>query len=222
MSDSFISSLVLDIEMPSTVSTGLQVGAVNDLRLKCESLKTFYRNGVANDKCPCYIVYTKKTNVYDTRTNEGGCVCMPEDPYYLIRRSHLPEVMRKTVEVMELLQRRKDINVQEAVQQVGISRSAFYKYKDAVKPFYSTDMGRIITLSLTLRHIAGVLSKVLDTFSRVQANILTINQAIPLQGSATVTVSLDTQNVVVNMESLLRDLREINGVEEVTLVGQSA
>lgn len=146
---------------------------------------------------------------------------MPEDPYYLIRRSHLPEVMKKTVEVIELLQRRKDLSVQEAVQEVGISRSAFYKYKDAVKPFYSSDMGRIITVSLLLRHVAGVLSEVLGTFSRIQANILTINQAIPLQGTATVTVSLDTQNVVVDMDSLLNDLREIHGVEEVTLVGQS-
>ncbi len=147
---------------------------------------------------------------------------MPEDPYYLIRRSHLPEVMKKTVEVIELLQRRKDLSVQEAVQEVGISRSAFYKYKDAVKPFYSSDMGRIITISLLLRHVAGVLSDVLGTFSRIQANILTINQAIPLQGTATVTVSLDTQNVVVDMDSLLNDLRDIHGVEEVTLVGQSA
>ncbi|QSO47784.1 ACT domain-containing protein [Alicyclobacillus mengziensis] len=147
---------------------------------------------------------------------------MPEDPYYLIRRSHLPEVMKKTVEVIELLQRRKDLSVQEAVQEVGISRSAFYKYKDAVKPFYSSDMGRIITVSLLLRHVAGVLSDVLGTFSRIQANILTINQAIPLQGTATVTVSLDTQNVVVDMDSLLNDLRDIHGVEEVTLVGQSA
>lgn len=147
---------------------------------------------------------------------------MPEDPYYLIRRSHLPEVMKKTVEVIELLQRRKEMSVQEAVQEVGISRSAFYKYKDAVKPFYSSDMGRIITVSLLLRHVAGVLSEVLGTFSRIQANILTINQAIPLQGTATVTVSLDTQNVVVDMDSLLNDLRDIHGVEEVTLVGQSA
>ncbi|QSO50772.1 ACT domain-containing protein [Alicyclobacillus curvatus] len=146
---------------------------------------------------------------------------MPEDPYYLIRRSHLPEVMKKTVEVMELLQRRKDLSVQEAAQEVGISRSAFYKYKDVVKPFYSSDMGRIITISLVLRHVAGVLSEVLGTFSRIQANILTINQAIPLQGTATVTVSLDTQNIVVDMDSLFSDLREIHGVEEVTLVGQS-
>lgn len=147
---------------------------------------------------------------------------MPEDPYYLIRRSHLPDVMRKTVEVMELLQKKRGVSVNEAVQEVGISRSAFYKYKDAVKPFYSSDMGRIITLSLTLRHIAGVLSEVLNTFSRIQANILTINQAIPLQGTATVTVSLDTQNVVVDMDSFLHDLRQIDGVTDVTLVGQSS
>lgn len=147
---------------------------------------------------------------------------MPEDPYYLIRRSHLPEVMRKTVEVIELLQRNKDMSVQTATQKVDISRSAFYKYKDIVKPFYSSDMGRIITVSLTLYHMAGVLSDVLNALSRTQANILTINQAIPLQGVANVTVSLDTQNVEGDIDSLLNDLRQVRGVEEVTLIGQSS
>lgn len=145
---------------------------------------------------------------------------MPEDPYYLIRRSHLPDVMKKTVEVMELLARQKDVSIGEAVKKVGLSRSAFYKYRDAVRPFYASDMGRIITLSMTLRHVAGVLSEVLNMLSHIQANILTINQAIPLQGSATVTVSLDTQNIIMDMDSLLHDLREIYGVEAVTLIGQ--
>lgn len=147
---------------------------------------------------------------------------MPEDPYYLIRRSHLPEVMRKTVEVMELLSRNRDMSIQTATQMIDISRSAFYKYKDIVRPFYSSDVGRIITLSLTLDHVAGVLSEVLNRLSQLQANILTINQAIPLQGVANVTVSLDTQHIRSDVDSLLKSLRDLHGVEEVSLIGQSS
>lgn len=147
---------------------------------------------------------------------------MSDDPYYLIRRSHLPEVMRKTVEVMELLQRNRNMSVQTATQRIDISRSAFYKYKDIVRPFYSSDVGRIITLSLTLDHVAGVLSEVLNSLSRLDANILTINQVIPLQGVANVTVSLDTQHLDGGIDALLTALRELHGVEDVTLIGQSS
>ncbi len=146
---------------------------------------------------------------------------MTNDPYYLIRRSHLPEVMRKTVEAMELLQRSKDLNVSDVVQQVGISRSAFYKYKDIVKPFYSNEPGRIITISLMLRHFPGVLSEVLNTLSKNHGNILTINQSLPLQGLATVIVSLDTRDMAVEIDSIFDRLRQVSGVEQALLVGQS-
>jgi chorismate mutase len=146
---------------------------------------------------------------------------MSDDPFYLIRRSHLPEVMRKTVEVSELLQRRRDLNILDAVQQVGISRSAYYKYKDAVKPLYSAMQGQIITISLTLTHIPGVLSDVLNTLSKSQANILTIDQSLPLQGIATVIISIETREMKLDITAVLDNLRDINGVEQVALVGRS-
>jgi|SRR5579875_1266842 len=145
---------------------------------------------------------------------------MSDDPYYLIRGSHLPEVMRKTVEVTELLQRRSDLNVLDAVRQVGISRSAYYKYKDVVKPFYSAVHGQIITIALTLRHVPGVLSEVLNTLSRNQANILTIDQSLPLQGLANVIISTETRDMP-GIDTVLDFLRNIEGVEQVRLVGQS-
>jgi chorismate mutase len=145
---------------------------------------------------------------------------VPDDPFYLIRRSHLPEVIRKTVEVTELLQRRSELNVLEAVEQIGISRSAYYKYKDVVKPFYSAVQGRIVTIAMTLRHIPGVLSEALNALSQSRANILTINQSLPLQGLATVIVSMETRDIEVDMDAVLDRLREIAGVEQVMVVGQ--
>jgi chorismate mutase len=147
---------------------------------------------------------------------------MPEDPYYLIRRSHLPEVIRKTVEVTELLHRHPDWSVSEAVQQVGISRSAYYKYKDVVRPFYSAVQGHIVTLALTLRHIPGVLSEVLNTLAARHMNILTINQSLPLQGAATVIVSAETREMSGDLDSVMDDLRRVGGVENVVVVGQSS
>lgn len=146
---------------------------------------------------------------------------MPEDPFYLIRRSHLPEVMRKTTEVTELLQQHRGLSVYEAAKQVGISRSAYYKYKDAVKPFYSAVQGHIVTLAFTLRHERGILSEVLNTLARQRANILTINQSLPLQGMATVIVSIETRDLDLVLDALLDVLRVVPGVESVQVVGES-
>ncbi|MCF8566156.1 ACT domain-containing protein [Alicyclobacillus tolerans] len=145
---------------------------------------------------------------------------MPEDPFYLIRRSHLPEVMRKTTEVTELLQRHPDLSVLEAVQEVGISRSAYYKYKDAVKPFYSAVHGHIVTIALSLGHERGVLSSVLNFLAQHHANILTINQSLPLQGMATVIVSMETREMEGTLEAALEGLRSLPGVHEVRMTGQ--
>ena len=146
---------------------------------------------------------------------------LPEDPYYLIRRSHLPEVIRKTVEVTERLQRQPNLSVSEAGQAVGISRSAYYKYKDVVRPFYSAMEGHIVTMALTLQHIPGVLSNVLNTMAAQRMNILTINQSLPLQGVATVIVSADTRDIVGDIQDVLDGVLALNGVEQITVVGQS-
>ncbi|WDL98543.1 ACT domain-containing protein [Alicyclobacillus sp. ALC3] len=143
-----------------------------------------------------------------------------DNPYYLIRQSHLPDGMRKTVEVMELLKQQPEMSVLTASKMVGISRSVFYKYKNVVKPFYSREQAYIITISLMLRHTPGVLSKVLDTLSRDNANILTINQSLPLQGIASVTISLDTSHMDFEIGLSIEKLNGISGVENILLVGQ--
>ncbi len=145
---------------------------------------------------------------------------MSEDPYYLVRRSHLPDVMQRTIQVMELLNQQPHHSVLEAVRKVGISRSAFYKYREAIKPIYSAIDQQIVTLALTLMHERGVLSDVLNRLASSGSNILTINQSLPLQGKATVIISVETRNMEMGLDEALDHLRTLSGVEQVNIVGQ--
>lgn len=144
-----------------------------------------------------------------------------EERFYVVSASVLPEVILKTAQAKELLARGEAATVFEAAEKAGLSRSAFYKYKDGIFPLYAATQGKIVTLSMHLEHRAGILSKVLNTIAHVQGNILTINQGIPLQGMANVTVSLETAGIQVPMDELLNMLADINGVKNVEVVGQS-
>ena len=143
-----------------------------------------------------------------------------DDPYYLIRRSHLPDVIRRTTLVTELRNRDAHLSVLQAVTQIGISRSAYYKYKDVAKPFQATMQGQIVTLALTLQHQRGILSEVLNLLAALQANILTINQSLPLQGVATVIISLETRDMTRELQEALEAVRDMPGVEQTLIVGQ--
>lgn len=145
---------------------------------------------------------------------------MSDDPYFLIRRSHLPEVIRRTTQVSELLERHSAMSVLEATRQVGISRSAYYKYKEVVRPFSASIDRQIVTLALTLRHERGVLSEVLNTLAALRANILTINQSLPLQGLATVIISAETRDLAGELTDAIEATRGVRGVLQVTVVGQ--
>lgn len=143
-----------------------------------------------------------------------------DDPYYLIRRSHLPDVIRRTTLVTELRNRDAHLSVLQAVTRIGISRSAYYKYKDVAKPFQATMQGQIVTLALTLQHQRGILSEVLNLLASLQANILTINQTLPLQGVATVIISLETRDMTRELQEALDAVRDMPGVEQTLIVGQ--
>jgi len=148
-------------------------------------------------------------------------VAREEPRYFLVKSSILPEAVRKTAEAKELLDRGEASTVNEAVSRVGISRSAYYKYRDGVFPFYAASREKIVTIALVLEHRAGILSKVLNTLAKEGANILTINQSIPLQGLANVSISIETAGIKINLEKLLMALREIEGARQVEVVGHS-
>lgn len=141
--------------------------------------------------------------------------------YFIVAETILPETIKKAAEVKELLVRGEARTVNEAVDKVGMSRSAFYKYRDGVYPFYRAVHNRIVTLSLVLNHKAGVLSTILNTIAAEQGNVLTINQGIPLQGLANATISLDTTGMTVSIETLLKSVNLIKGVQRVEIIGEA-
>lgn len=132
--------------------------------------------------------------------------------YYIVEASALPEVFRKVAEAKRLLETGEVDTVNLAARRVGISRSAFYKYKDAVRPFNDMLHGRIVTFQILLKDEPGGLSSVLAVFAQTGGNILTINQGIPVNGCAAVTVGAETSGLQTSMEELLERVRELEGV----------
>ncbi len=132
--------------------------------------------------------------------------------YYIVEASALPEVFLKVAEAKRLLSTGEASTVNEATQMTDISRSAFYKYRDAVLPFQNMMTGRIITFQLLLHDEKGMLSTILGTFADRKANIITINSIVPTNGCAVVTISAETMELTVPLEELLRLLRTTPGV----------
>ncbi len=138
--------------------------------------------------------------------------------YYLVEAHMLPEVFGKVVKAKELLETGEASTIADAAAQVGLSRSAFYKYKDSVATFQDLKRGRIITFHINLRDKMGVLSSVLAVFSSSGANILTINQSIPLNGIALVTITAETTGMLITGDELLVHIQETPGVKKVELI----
>ena len=132
--------------------------------------------------------------------------------YYIIEASALPEIFLKVAEAKRMLTTGEARTVNEATKRMEISRSAFYKYRDAVLPFQNMMTGRIITFQLLLHDEPGLLSGVLDVFAESKANIITINSIVPTNGTAVVTISAETMDLTIQLEELLRQLRTTKGI----------
>ena len=132
--------------------------------------------------------------------------------YYIVEASALPEVFLKVAEASRLLSIGEANTVGEATQMTGISRSAYYKYRDAVIPFQNMMTGRIITFQLLLHNVPGALSGILQIFAENNGNIITINSIVPTDGTAIVTISAETMDLTVALEELLQTLRSCKGV----------
>ncbi|WP_256756758.1 ACT domain-containing protein [Cohnella sp. WQ 127256] len=141
--------------------------------------------------------------------------------YYVVREDLLPEGILKTEQAKELLRRGEAATIHEAAERVGLSRSAYYKYKDGVYALEHASRESIATLSMDLEHRSGVLSKVLGMLAFSEGNVLTISQSIPLQGMANVVVSIDISLINGALTELLEKLRSLDGVKRVTVVGRS-
>lgn len=132
--------------------------------------------------------------------------------YYIVEAAALPEIFQKVAEAKRMLETGETDKVNVAAQAVGISRSAFYKYRDAVRPFNDMKTGRIITFYTMLKNNPGVLSDVLSIFAGSGANILTINQSIPTNGCAAVTISAETSEMQESIEEMMARALALDGV----------
>ena len=132
--------------------------------------------------------------------------------YYIVEASALPEVFVKVAEAKRLLSTGEAATVNEATRMTGISRSAFYKYRDSVLPFQNMMSGRIVTFQFMIHDEPGLLANLLDIFPECNANIQTINSIAPSNGTAVLTISAETMELNVPLEEMLDRLREFPGV----------
>ena len=132
--------------------------------------------------------------------------------YYIVAADALPEVFARVAEAKRMMQTGEAETVGAATKLAGISRSAFYKYKDAVQPFNDMKSEHIITFYTLLKDVSGTLSRVLNVFASSGANILTINQSIPTNGCAAVTISAETSGMEKSLEQLIGDVSSLENV----------
>ena len=137
---------------------------------------------------------------------------MSEKKYYIASEDALPDIFIKVAEAKRMLQVGEAHTVGEAARRMNISRSAFYKYKDAVQPFQDMKAGRIITFYALLKDNPGVLSNYLSIFANSGANILTINQTIPTNGCAGVTISAETSDMKEGLDEMMAGISAAFGV----------
>lgn len=140
------------------------------------------------------------------------------DQYLIIHKSILPEYYEKVVKARHLIEDGKIKDVSQAVREVGISRSTYYKYKDCILEPTEISGGRKAVLSMMLTHEQGVLSALLIRISEARANVLTITQSLPIREKASVTISLDISEVGGNLSEFIAELGAVPGVEQVRLL----
>lgn len=142
--------------------------------------------------------------------------------FYLVREDVLTEAMQKTLEAKALLQTGKVNSIWDAVKEVDLSRSAFYKYRDAVFPFHSIVQERILTVFLQLEDREGTLARLLQLVADSKCNVLTIHQTIPIQGRASVTLSLDVTAMSKDINEFLAEMKRLDFVEAADVISSGA
>lgn len=145
---------------------------------------------------------------------------MHKNEYYIVDREALPEVYGQVVEAKRILASGKADTVQEAVDMVGISRSSFYKYKDMIEPFTDMVRRKTVTIAAKLEDIPGVLPKFLLILEEAGVNILTIHQAIPINGLADVSLSMEVLEEAWRIDEIMAALKSAIGVHEIQILAR--
>ncbi|MDD7024005.1 MAG: ACT domain-containing protein [Oscillospiraceae bacterium] len=146
---------------------------------------------------------------------------MSEDKkYYVVTKKAVPEVLLKVVEAKRLLDSEKVLTVQEATDRVGISRSSFYKYKDDIFPFHENAKGRTINMVMQMDDEPGALSEVLGTVAEYNANILTIHQSIPINGIASLTMSIEVLQTTRDLSEMIEEMESQKEIHYVKILAR--
>ena len=140
--------------------------------------------------------------------------------YYLVAAEALPEIFIRVAEAKRMMQTGEADTVGAATKMAGISRSAFYKYRDAVHPLYENTRGKTVTISMNLDHTRGLLSSVLNSIASEGASILTINQTIPINNIANVTVTIETNEMQGELGRLMTRIEGLAGVQSLRIVAR--
>lgn len=140
--------------------------------------------------------------------------------YFVLKERAVPEVLRKVVEAKRLIESGRCISVQEATDRVGISRSSFYKYKEDIFPFHDNVKGKTITMVIQLEDEPGILSEILQTVARYHANILTIHQSIPVNGIASLTLSVDVLPETGDVSEMVEVMEKTQGIQYVKILAR--
>ena len=137
----------------------------------------------------------------------------------MVNERALPEVLQKVVEAKRLLDSDRSMTVQEATERVGLSRSSFYKYKDDILPLSDNTKGKTVTLVTQMNDEPGLLSDLLHVVATYRANILTIHQTIPVNGVATVTLSVEVLPDTGNVARMMEEIEELTGIYDIRILG---
>lgn len=140
--------------------------------------------------------------------------------YFVVKQRALPEVLLKVVEANRLIETQKAASVQEAVEMVGISRSSYYKYKDDIFPFHDSAQGTTLTLSCQMNDEPGLLSDVLKVVADFGANILTIHQTIPINGIASLSLSIQILDTTGDISEMVLEMEKKQGVHNVKVLAR--
>ena len=140
--------------------------------------------------------------------------------YFVLREKAVPEVLLKVAEAKRLLESKRAQSVQEAVERAGISRSSYYKYQDDISPFHDEAKGKTVTFVLQMEDAPGLLSVVLNIVAEFGANILTIHQSIPINGVASLTLSLEVLPTTGDVSAMIQKIEEQKGVHYLKISGR--
>lgn len=160
-----------------------------------------------------------KKQVYP-QDKQKAVIMSEKKKYYVVTGKAVPEVLLKVVEAKKLLDAEKVLTVQEATDQVGISRSSFYKYKDDIFPFHENAKGRTITMMMQMDDEPGALSEVLGKVAEYNANILTIHQSVPINGIASLTMSIEVLPTTKDLSEMIEQMESQKEIHYVKILAR--